>query len=141
VTAEAHAAWERPYLAAPGSCLFRLRTLDGDRMIGAIALADVQWVHRTAMFGIGIGIGEREYRGKGYGSDAIRLILRYAFEELNLYRVWTHTISFNQAAMRCFERAGFKKEGVGRGVIEREGRRFDLVYYGMLRDEWRDVVG
>ena len=139
ITAEAYAQWERPFLSAPGSYFFRLRTLDGDRMIGTVVIADVQSVHRTGM--MGIVIGEREYRGKGYGSDAIRLILRFAFDELNLYRVWTHTISFNRDAMRAYERAGFRHEGTGRGMIEREGRRFDLVHYGMLREEWNDSGG
>jgi RimJ/RimL family protein N-acetyltransferase len=134
VSAEAHAAWEAPFLTAPDSYLFRLRTLDDDRMIGVGALGNVQWVHRTAM--LGIAIGDPEYRGRGYGSDAVALLLRYGFEALNLLKVWLTTIEFNARARRAFERAGFVREGVQRSIIEREGRRFDLLYYGMLREEW-----
>ena len=142
INAQQHADWERPHLAAPNSYIFRLRTLedarpDADKLIGVVALGDVQWVHRTAM--LGIAIGERAYRGRGYGSEAIRLLLRYGFEELNLYRIWLTTISFNLPAIRCYERAGFVREGAQRAMIEREGRRFDLLYFGMIRDEWRDA--
>jgi RimJ/RimL family protein N-acetyltransferase len=134
ISAEAHAEWERPFLQAPNSFIFRLRTLDDDRLIGVGALGDVQWVHRTAM--LGLAIGDPDYRGRGYGSDAVQLLLRYAFEELNLSKVWLSTIAFNVPAQRTFERAGFVREGVQRSMIERDGRRFDLLLYGLLRQEW-----
>lgn len=134
LSAEAHAEWERPLLQAPNGYLFRLRTLADDRLIGIGALGDVQWVHRTAM--LGLAIGDPAYWGRGYGSDAVQLLLRYGFEELNLYKVWLTTIAFNARAQRTFERAGFVREGAQRAMIERAGRRFDLLYYGMLRDEW-----
>jgi RimJ/RimL family protein N-acetyltransferase len=134
VSPEAHADWERPFLQMPNAFMFRVRTLEDDTMIGTVALGNVQWVHRTAM--LGIAIGDPRYRGRGYGSDAIKLILGYAFRELNLYRVWLHTLGFNLPAQRAFERAGFKREGAQRGAIWREGRRTDLLYYGMLREEW-----
>jgi RimJ/RimL family protein N-acetyltransferase len=131
---DGYAEWERPFLSAPNSFLFRLRTLEDDLLIGIAALGDLQWNHRTAM--LGLAIGHPEYRGRGYGSDAVRLLLRYAFRELDLYRVWLHTLGYNRRAQRCFERAGFRPEGVGRSAIQREGQRFDLLYYGLLRDEW-----
>lgn len=134
ISAEAHAAWEAPFLNTPNSYLFRLRTLDEDRMIGIGALGDVQWVHRTAM--LGIAIGDPAYWSRGYGSDAIFLLLRYGFEELNLHRVSLTTISFNVRAQRAFEKAGFVREGVQRDTIERAGQRYDLLHYGMLRREW-----
>jgi RimJ/RimL family protein N-acetyltransferase len=134
VSAEAYAEWERPILSTPNGFAFRLRTLVEDRLIGMVGLGDIQWTHQTAM--LGITIGDPEYRGRGYGSDAIRLILGYAFRELNLHRVWLHTLGFNLPAQRAFERAGFVREGVGRQAIWREGQRTDLLYYGMLREEW-----
>lgn len=134
VSPEAHQKWEQPWLDAPNSFMFRLRTVADDRLIGVVALADLQWMHRTAM--LGIAIGDPDYWGKGYGSDAIQLILGYAFRELDLYRVWMHTLGYNARAIRAYEKAGFVREGAQRRAIQREGRRFDLVYFGMLREEW-----
>ena len=134
LSAEAHAAWETPFLQSPTSFIFRIRTLADDALIGVVALGDVQWMHQCAM--LGIAIGDPDYWGKGYGSDAIDLMLRYAFLELNLYRVWLTTIAYNERARRAFEKAGFRPEGAWREMIHRDGQRFDVLHYGLLRHEW-----
>ena len=64
------------------------------------------------------------------------LILRYAFLELNLQRVSLDVFDYNQRAIRSYEKAGFTLEGRQRGVLLREGKRWDLVYMGILREEW-----
>jgi len=137
VSAEAHAAWETPFLQGPHSYVFRIRTLADDTLIGVVALGDLQWNHQCAM--MGIAIGDPDYWGKGYGSDAIQLMLRYAFHELNLYRVWLSTIGYNTRAARAFEKAGFRPEGVWREMIARDGQRFDVLHFGMLRPEWETL--
>jgi RimJ/RimL family protein N-acetyltransferase len=81
-------------------------------------------------------IGEREYWGKGYGTDAMNLLTRYAFMELNLHRVSLGVHSYNTRALRCYEKAGFRTEGAIRGETFREGRRSDDIYMGILRREW-----
>ena len=88
---------------------------------------------------MGIGIGEREFWGKGYGTDAMDLILRYAFVELNLRRVSLNVFEFNQRALRSYEKAGFQLEGRQRQVMQREGRRSDILYMGILREEWMAI--
>ncbi|HEU5015499.1 MAG TPA: GNAT family protein [Roseiflexaceae bacterium] len=117
------------------SVSFRLRTLADDTLIGFVALFNIEWNNGACM--TAIGIGEPEYRGKGYGSDALRLILNYAFNELNLYRVGLDVISYNTAAIRAYERAGFQHEGAMRGAVLRDGVRSDRMIMGILRDEWR----
>ena len=139
ISAEAHAAWEAPFLQSPTSFIFRIRTLADDALIGVVALGDVQWMHQCAM--LGIAIGDPAYWGKGYGSDAIDLMLRYAFLELNLYRVWLTTIAYNERAKRAFEKAGFRPEGAWREMIHRDGKRFDVLHYGLLRHEWEALRG
>lgn len=111
-----------------------VRTLDNDTLIGFVALYRLRWASGTAE--IAIGIGDPAYRGRGYGSDALQLLLNYAFNELNLYRVGLSVMSYNAAAIRAYERAGFVREGAQRGAVLREGQRFDMVLYGILRDEW-----
>jgi RimJ/RimL family protein N-acetyltransferase len=122
--------------AAADAVEFRLRTLDDDRLIGFVALHSIEWNNRAGL--LSIGIGEPDYRGKGYGSDALRLILRYAFDELNLERVGLDVIANNAAAIRAYEGAGFSKEGVLRRAVLRDGQHHDRILMGILRDEWLD---
>jgi RimJ/RimL family protein N-acetyltransferase len=113
---------------------FHLRTLVDDTLIGFVVLFNIKWSNQSAEMAIGIGVPE--FRGKGYGGDALRLILNYAFNELNLHRVELTVIAYNTGAIRAYERAGFVREGVKRQAIQRSGQRFDLIGYGILRDEW-----
>jgi RimJ/RimL family protein N-acetyltransferase len=114
--------------------IFHIRTLADDRVIG-IADLDPVWSHGDAW--LGIGIGERDYWGKGYGTDAVRVLLRYAFAELNLFRVTLNVFEHNRRAIRSYEKAGFVVEGRVREVMRRDGRRSDVVYMGILQEEWR----
>jgi RimJ/RimL family protein N-acetyltransferase len=115
---------------------FSIRTLVEDRFIGDAALS-VTWPHRDAW--LGIVIGEREYWSKGYGTDAMNVLTRYAFSELNLQRVSLSVLAYNKRAMRCYEKAGFQVEGAMRGEICREGGHTDGVYMGILRREWESL--
>jgi RimJ/RimL family protein N-acetyltransferase len=118
----------------PSAYYFHLRTLADDTLIGFVVLFNIKWSNQSAEMAIGIGVPE--YRGKGYGSDALRLILNYAFSELNLYRVALTVIDYNTEAVRAYERVGFVREGVKRHAIQRGGQRFDMICYSLLRDEW-----
>ena len=87
---------------------------------------------------MGIGIGDPAYRGNGYGTDAMRVMLRYAFRELNLYRVQLNVFSCNERAIKSYLKAGFIVEGRQRGMLLRDGRRWDFIYMSVLRDEWKE---
>jgi RimJ/RimL family protein N-acetyltransferase len=113
---------------------FSLRTLADDRLIGGCALFNIKWTHRTA--GLGLVIGEPSYWGRGYGGDALALLVGYAFRELNLYRVGLDVMSYNTRAVRLYEKFGFVHEGTRRSAIWREGQRYDLLFFGLLREEW-----
>jgi RimJ/RimL family protein N-acetyltransferase len=113
---------------------FMIRTLTDDRLIGGIGLWLESWAHGEAW--VGIGIGERECWGNGYGTDAMCLILRYAFTELNLQRVSLGVFALNPRAIRSYEKAGFRREGLVRGDCRRDGQLWDSVFMGILREEW-----
>ncbi|QPC83979.1 GNAT family N-acetyltransferase [Phototrophicus methaneseepsis] len=113
---------------------FHIRTLEQDLLIGFVSLFNLKWRNQTAE--LAIGIGNPDYRGRGYGSDALRLILRYGFDELNLHHIALTVMDYNSSAIRAYERVGFIKEGARREFIVRNGQRYDLLMYGMLRDEW-----
>jgi RimJ/RimL family protein N-acetyltransferase len=113
---------------------FAIRTIADDRLIGLIGLYTIFWLHREAF--MGINIGERDFWGKGYGTDALQGLLRYAFGELNLQRVSLSVLEGNERAMRSYEKCGFHYEGRERQVWAYDGRRWDEFYMGLLRDEW-----
>jgi RimJ/RimL family protein N-acetyltransferase/ADP-ribose pyrophosphatase YjhB (NUDIX family) len=113
---------------------FALRTLEGNRFIGFTALYRIEWNNRSAR--LAIGIGEENDRGKGYGSDALALILRYGFHELNLNRIALEVIEYNEAARRAYQKAGFKEEGRQRSAVLRDGRHYDLISMSILAEEW-----
>lgn len=123
----------------PDTYWFAIRTLEDDRLLGEIDLAVTSWGSRDAF--VGIGIGEREFWGKGYGTDAMNLTLRYAFTELNLRRVSLDVFEFNERAVRSYEKVGFHMEGRQRQAIIREGRRWDMLFMGILREEWIKIHG
>lgn len=117
---------------------FAIRTLEGDRLIGSLELSNIESMHREVW--LGIGIGEREYWNRGYGTDAMRLALRFAFEELAVRRVTLSTHAYNYRGIRCYEKVGFRIEGCTRDHIHRENRRWDMIYMGILRDEWQATL-
>ena len=114
---------------------FAIRTLAEDRLIGFVALDGINWPHGDSF--VGIGIGDRAYWGRGYGTDAMRVLLRYAFTELNLSRLSLNVFSYNQRALRSYEKAGFVVEGRQRQTLRRDGKFHDLIFMGVLRDHWR----
>jgi RimJ/RimL family protein N-acetyltransferase len=134
---EAFAEWEKG-IVGPNSNLFRIRTREDDKLIGFVAL-EVTWANQSAF--LAIGIGDPHFWGKGYGTDAMKLLMQYAFQELGLYRVGLNVISANERAMRLYERLGFIREGAQRECVYRDGKRLDLVYYGILRHEWEGLYG
>ncbi len=112
------------------------RVEDGWHHIGNVGLEQVDWKNRRAT--LGIVLGEKTYWGKGYGTDAARVMLRFAFCELNLHRVELETFSFNPRAMRCYEKLGFKPEGIRREALYRDGCYHDAHTMSILRYEFPD---
>jgi RimJ/RimL family protein N-acetyltransferase len=118
----------------PGNIFFNIHRNEDDALIGFIGFFNLQWNHGDTL--VAIALGEREYWGKGYGTDAMRVILRYGFEELNLHRVGLIVFEYNPRARRSYEKAGFEYEGRIRGAMLREGRRWDWHMMGLLKEKW-----
>lgn len=115
---------------------FTLRAREDDRFIGK---ALIEWVDWTTGNGyIRLGIGEPEFRRKGYGSQALSLLLSFAFEELDLYRVTAVVPADNEGAMRLFQKFGFMEEVRRRKALRRDGQLWDIIVFGLLNAEWRE---
>jgi len=116
--------------------LFSIRTIAEDKLIGELNLDVINWSGRDAF--VGLGIGETEYWSKGYGTDVMNVLLRFAFTEINLRRVTLTVFEYNPRAIRSYEKAGFRHEGHLRNLLNREGRRWNEIYMGILREEWME---
>ena len=119
---------------SPSEYFFTIRALNEDQLIGGMFLEVVDWSGRDSS--VAIFIGEREYWGKGYGTDAMRLLLQYAFYELNLRRVSLGVFEYNPRAIRSYEKVGFCHEGRMRQYLNHEGQRWDIRFMGILREDW-----
>jgi len=113
---------------------FAIRTLADDTLIGIGGLD--AWNSNHPDCWAWIGIGNPNYRGKGYGTDAMRLLVGYAFRELNMHRVTLSVFSYNLRAMRSYEKVGFVHEVTQRAALYRDGQRYDQHMMGLLRPDW-----
>jgi UDP-4-amino-4,6-dideoxy-N-acetyl-beta-L-altrosamine N-acetyltransferase len=130
--------WFEQQLRSQDSEVFAIETNDGTH-IGNIGLHDINWVHRSAE--LGIVIGRKECWGKGYGSDATRTLLRFAFDEMNLHRVQLTVYEDNARAIRAYEKCGFQCEGRLRDAVYRKGRYYDMLLMSVLDDELQPEGG
>ena len=103
------------------------------RFIGKCGFTKIHWKNRLGE--LAILIGEKDFRGKGYGADAIRLLCRFGFEEMNLHKIKALVFDFNAPALRCYEKCGFVREGVLKQEIFREGAYHDVVSMALFRSE------
>lgn len=120
--------------AVPDEIFFAIHDLQDNAVIGFVGLFNLYKLHGDAL--VAIALGERKYWGNGYGTDAMRVLQRYAFMELNLRRVGLIVFGYNPRAIRSYKKAGFISEGKVRGAMLRDGKRWDFLYMGILRDEW-----
>ncbi|MDH7489560.1 MAG: GNAT family protein [Anaerolineae bacterium] len=113
---------------------FAIETAEGEH-IGNIGLHRIHYLDRNAE--LGILIGEKDRWNQGYGTDAILTLLKFAFEEMNLHRVYLRVDADNPRAIRCYEKCGFVKEGTLRDATYRRGRYKDQYIMSVLAHEFR----
>ena len=118
---------------------FAIVRLDGAaELIGSLSLFAIQPRDRSATLGIALG---REFIGRGYGSDAMRVIVGYGFRELGLHRIQLGVAPFNQGGIRAYEKAGFREEGRLRESVMHDGRWYDEILMSVLDHEWAALRG
>jgi len=120
-------------LRDPLSIEWGIETADGGP-IGVVRLRGIDEAHTRAE--LGVYIGEKACWGRGYGTDAIRRVLSFAFEELGLRRIWLITDADNARGVRCYEKCGFVQEGLLRGHRLRYGAPLDMLLMAVLRQDF-----
>jgi len=111
--------------------------IEGQRekaIVGMISLMEIKWEDGVAELGYWVG---RPYWRRGYAYEAVHFMLRFAFEELKLYRVFAQVLETNKASSNLLRKAGFVPEGISRKSRFQNGRRLDMVSFGLLRPEFR----
>lgn len=103
-------------------------------LIGNCSFLEIDWRNRSSEFGI--MIGEKNYWNQGYGTEAVRLLLKLGFESLNLNRIYLRVFETNPRAIRAYEKAGFIHEGRQRQGEFQNGRYIDVLVMSILREEW-----
>ncbi len=114
---------------------FVIGDMQSGKYLGQIDLFGIDWKNRCAE--IGIVIGNRENLNKGYGREAITLLLDFAFNRMNLHRVELEVYDYNQRAYRCYKSCGFQEEGRQREGIFHKGKYRDKIRMGILKEEFR----
>jgi diamine N-acetyltransferase len=137
VHAAAHRDWIDAIVRREDAVIFAIRTVDDDRLVGYLQLVGIDTRARSAELRIRIGDGDA--RGQGLGVEAGALILRHAFDDLNLERVWAHVFSTNEPVRRGARRVGFREEGCLRRAAYVGGEYLDVIVIGVLRDEFRQA--
>lgn len=128
-----HKAWFDAIQQQKDAVFFGIRLLKRGNLIGTCQLHSINSVHRTAE--LQIRLGEAGERGRGYGTEAVRLLLDFAFKDLNLNRVHLHVFATNGMALRVYEKVGFVREGLLRKAAHIDGEYVDVVVMGIVREE------
>jgi RimJ/RimL family protein N-acetyltransferase len=127
---------ELKWLFEPDSDMHRyaIVLLNGDEMIGSVSLHNIDHLNRNAF--IGIFIGEETRRGKGYGTESVRLILDFGFRTMNLHTIMLTVHSDNLGAIACYQKVGFREAGRLPEWVFKDGRYVDKLYMGILAREF-----
>lgn len=133
-TPEGHENWIHSQIETGKAVQMMICDQETDTALGSVYLRDIDRQHHKAEFGI--FIGEETSRGRGVGTAATKLMLRYCFEEAGLHRVYLRAYRRNGQAVRCYEKAGFRQEGILRDDVYVRGEYQDMVWMGVIKRDW-----
>jgi RimJ/RimL family protein N-acetyltransferase len=125
--------------ADTGRAWFKVVVKENNKVIGEAGLLRMDRAWRTT--DVSVIIGDRDEWGKGYGTETVLLLLNHAFECLGFHRAAIGVVSFNEKALRLWEKIGFRKEGIQRDGYYYDGRYHDFVMMSILEDEFRELHG
>lgn len=127
---EIHNKWMQTMVESGQVIQFIIWELKANKKIGSVYLRDIDYQNKKAEFGI--FIGEKDYLGKGYGKIATRLIISYAFEKLNLNKIFLRLLTHNKRAFKCYSDCGFIQEGLFKQDVFIKNQPYDVVFMAIL---------
>lgn len=113
---------------------FAIEDLKTGKYIGGCSINECDVKNRTCV--IGIMIGDKEYWSKGYGSDALKVLTKFIFEEVNMNKIKLKVFSFNNRAISCYKKVGFKEEGILKKEVYRNGKYYDEILMAIFKSEF-----
>ncbi|MDI6787718.1 MAG: UDP-4-amino-4,6-dideoxy-N-acetyl-beta-L-altrosamine N-acetyltransferase [Planctomycetota bacterium] len=126
--------WFEKFLKNESEKYFIIETTAG-KAIGTVGLTHIDWRNRKCEWGRFL-IGEKKHQGKGYGKEAVALILKYVFEHLNMHKLYCDLFASNQKVISLYKSSGFEIEGTLRKHVFKNGDYQDVVMMGMLKEEY-----
>lgn len=132
-TRESHENWIKTMVETGKVVQMMICETATDKPVGSVYVRDIDTTHHKAEYGI--FIGEEEARGKGYGTAAAGLMIKYCFEEMKLHRLFLRVYADNIQAIRSYEKAGFTKEAHLRDDVCIDGKYRDIVLMGIINEE------
>ena len=117
-----------------GTYSFAIEDLESGKYIGGCGVDKVNWLTRVAT--VGIMIGDKNYWGRGYGTDAMNTLIKFIFSNMNINKIKLYTFSFNERAQRCYEKCGFKIEGILKEEVFRDGQYYDEILMAIFKNQW-----
>ena len=132
-TKESHENWIRTMVETGKVVQFMICETATDKAVGSVYIRDIDHTHHKAEYGI--FIGDAQARGRGYGTAAARLMIKYCFQELKLHRLFLRVYAKNQQAIRSYEKAGFTKEAHLRDDVCIDGTYEDIILMGIINEE------
>lgn len=129
-----HIEWYKKLIQDKSQVMFAIETEADKKYIGNCGLRNIDVIaHKAEMW---IYIGEKDYYGRGIGSEATLKLLHYSFNFLNLNRVYLYAAAYNKKALKLYEKVGFVKEGIFRQDIFMDGEFHDTIWMSILRNEF-----
>ena len=126
--------WLEKTVKNDGNRNFDIVDLDNDKLIGTVGLVHISQTDRSAV--LGVFIGDKDYRSKGYGTEAINMLLEYGFKYLNLHSIRLDLLDVNERAHKCYLKCGFKDTGCDRETIFLNGKYYGKLHMDILENEF-----
>lgn len=115
-----------------GTYNFAIEDVKTNKYIGGCGIQGVNWLARVAT--IGIMIGDKDYWGKGYGTDAMKVLINFIFNDMNINKIRLGTFSFNERAIKSYKKCGFEIEGVLKNEIFKDGKYYDEIIMSLFKN-------
>lgn len=126
--------WYNKVVSDKQNLRFIIETIDEHQAIGMVNLVDIDWKNRSAFHGI--RLSNNAPKGKGYGTDAVMALMRYAFEELQLVRLDGSWVEYNEPSLKLYKKCGWTVEGIKKKAKFSRGKYYDVLIGGILAEDY-----